>query len=552
MFIKTLFRVTVASSNETYTTALFTQRLFNWILLMTKILNAVIGAPGSGKSQKLIEQIPTITTNTMVIYAVPTNDLADEIAERIKVQTNTEPCVINGKRLKNTNVTRALNTHLAKTNYSIIITTHEAVRRSDPKLYAHKVLIIDELPSTLSTVAAMIDDVEYSRIQQYTELCEPTGKLKIKNKHRTIIQDQVTKYDTNQQTTNLNRSSTLSKFEYQVFRALLDNQLVVVTGKNKNRTIVIANENKLYEHFNSAKEVYIIAANIIGGEFEVMAKLNGFSLITSQFSPKRFAYSNNINIFVMAHETWTKSKSLDDMNGNRNEIHLGLPRHQQIDEVLHNALTHISSRTTDKPLVFANKWAKLEAHDHRIKLCNLDMRGINRLSDHTNAILLFSGQPGPRDKTALQAIADTYGVNQSGLTDAWIMTKKLETSLQAITRTAIREHDNKRETNFYVQDYEVAKYLKQTYMPNAVIDFSLALYFPKREDKRRIDKPLEDAAYSAFIDGISTKIKPSQIIKNMKALGIPQATAYRLRNQFLERCNSTNPNYQPNSSLSHP
>ena len=80
MFIKTLFRVTVASSNETYTTALYTQRLFNWILLMTKILNAVIGAPGSGKSQKLIEQIPSITTNTMVIYAVPTNDLADEIA----------------------------------------------------------------------------------------------------------------------------------------------------------------------------------------------------------------------------------------------------------------------------------------------------------------------------------------------------------------------------------------------------------------------------------------------------------------------------------------
>ncbi|MEG3035881.1 MAG: hypothetical protein RR877_10410, partial [Aurantimicrobium sp.] len=149
-----------------------------------------------------------------------------------------------------------------------------------------------------------------------------------------------------------------------------------------------------------------------------------------------------------------------------------------IDEILRAVLR----RTTGTPLLFSNSWASFRWLTRgAVHRCSIDSRGLNEYQGETDAILLFGGNPSPSDQLALEFLATKYGRE---FRQGFIVTRFLEPSLQAATRTAVRDRSNTKPIQLFVQDGRVAEYLVSTYMPHAVIDWSLSEICPVGEDRR--------------------------------------------------------------------
>ncbi|MCY1300361.1 hypothetical protein D9M70_499230 [compost metagenome] len=100
--------------------------------------------------------------------------------------------------------------------------------------------------------------------------------------------------------------------------------------------------------------------------------------------------------------------------------------------------------------------------------------------------MLFGGNPSPSDSRGLEYLNAQY---EQDFEAAFITTRLLEPSLQAVTRTALRRSDNISPIRLFVQDERVARYLVETYLPDAVIDWSLSEVIPVKPDGRKKQHP---------------------------------------------------------------
>jgi hypothetical protein len=150
--------------------------------------------------------------------------------------------------------------------------------------------------------------------------------------------------------------------------------------------------------------------------------------------------------------------------------------------VIDDIQKEILQRTIGTPLLFSNNWASFRWLPRgAVHRCSIDSRGLNDYQGETDAILLFDGNPSPSDQLALEFLAEKY---DRDFRLGFIVTRFLEPSLQAATRTAVRDRSNIKPIQLFVQDGRVAEYLVSTYMPHAVIDWSLSEICPVGEDRR--------------------------------------------------------------------
>ena len=232
-----------------------------------------------------------------------------------------------------------------------------------------------------------------------------------------------------------------------------------------------------------AEEVHVLAANIKGSLFDIFSKIHGFAQKKSRFTPDFEGYSCPITIYpiVQKNKIYTKSLALKSMTGLDCQNHKGLRDGQAIDVMMKNALL----KTSGKPLLFKNGWAEFDwLLPETITICSVDSRGLNQYMAETCAILLFGGNPSPSDKLALDYLSTKYSRD---FTQAFITTRLLEPSLQAVTRTAIRDRENTKPVKLFVQDERVANYLISTHLQKAVIDWSLSENTPEFQDRRTIE-----------------------------------------------------------------
>ncbi|WP_134163363.1 DEAD/DEAH box helicase family protein [Pseudomonas citronellolis] len=455
---------------------------------MNKIIFTAVAAPGAGKTQALIEQLRNlIISGEKIVIALPTLDLSSDIFSRMKSHGIT-PKVINSNDCARY-ATHAINGTLRCGNESVMIITHEGLRRCDHKLLRNYILVIDEVPDVFEIHHILnLSHLEAKQINSVTE--ERDGKLHIKNGLKTEISARVKTYQMAEK--NNSTSTMLSKNEYKILETLL-NQGIVHTdtykrkdnGKTAYNFHTIGNK-EVFKHIDSAKEAHILCANIEGGIFDLFAKKNGYRFKESRFTPGSYNYQCDITIYPMLNEPWSKGKVLRDNTGERHEEHLGL-NNQLIDSVF---ATAINNSPTESFIAVQNNWGKFSKEyipaDHRpeIEFLRFDCRGLNTHDKKTAAIILLTGDPSPNDKKSFRVLADEHGLDIKELMKAWTITKKLEAALQAVTRTAIRVRENTKAVHFYVQDMSVAKYFINTYMPNAKIDNSLALPIPQKQDNR--------------------------------------------------------------------
>ncbi|NRH29222.1 hypothetical protein [Pseudomonas sp. MS19] len=504
---------------------------------MTKIIHKAIAAPGAGKTQTLINTLPEyIKRGEKIILALPTLKLSDDIVQRMH-QAGLMPKIVNSEQCAKESVTKALGKLLWSGCENLIISTHEGIQLADPKLLRGYILVIDEVPEVLELNHYTLSEPEAQRIIDNTT--SHGRHLKIKNGQITAIKNRVYTYKA--ALTNQKLGSTLSPLESKVYTTILNGNLAYMNkvkpqdGSESKYNIHTVVEKNLFEHIENAKETHILAANIDGGLFDLFAKKRGYEYKKSQLTPCEFNYTCNIHIYPLIKGRWSKTKALEDSAGNSHQSHIGLYNHQNIDKALAAAMWDCPLK---KPLIFLNSWHNFDLnHDYPksdAKVCQIDSRGLNNYMDSTAAILLFGGLPSPHDRESLKRIGEQHGIDLKSLIDAWLVKNKLEASLQAATRTAIRNPENTTPVSLYVQDSEVAAYLKNTYMRNAVIDDRLALTPAEKEDGRSNLTAHQKAEIKDFIQKIARmRVKRSAVNKHiMVTWGASETTARRWTKDF--------------------
>ena len=471
---------------------------------MIKSIYAAVAAPGAGKTKALITKLPElISLGERVIIALPTLNLCNDVITEMRSHGLT-PRVINSKNTIGKSAANVINGVLRNKNEDLIIVTHEGLRLSDPTLLHSYILVIDEVPDVFEFQHILnLHKAEAEKV--FAELDSIDGLLYIKAGRMTHIKNRVKTYKAAEKAKSV--TSTLSKAEFQIFNTLTSKGMVHfeevnTTGQSKFNFFTIE-EKSIFKHIQKAKETHILAANIRGGLFDCFAKLHGYQLKKSKFTPNYFEYSCPITIYPMLSQSWSKTKVLTDDSGKRNDKHLGQSSTQLIDKIFANA---ISNSPNEKFIAIQNSWGNFDkiyiAGNKNIDISfpDFDCRGLNTLQDKTAAILLFSGKPSPNDKKSLRLLAKKHGMDINELEKSWIVKNKLEASLQAVTRTAIRNRNNTKHIKLYVQDMEVAEYLTNTYMKNATVDTKLAMTPPQRPDRRANNTQAQEEAMYKFIE----------------------------------------------------
>lgn len=454
-------------------------------LARKKLIHTAIARPGAGKTETLLANIPTlIGSGKQVVLALPTLVLADDIANRAS-SLNVPFRTIHNR--DGEPVTPKLESALRETRNSLIICTQEAIRRIPHFLLRGWTLVIDELPKVVDYPDYLLKPTELGRVFDYTD--ERDGQLWIKDDLKSEVQQQVI---TNHADSAGKGCSTLGSSAANIFRLLLAEVDVFIDqpqADGKRHIRAVEEFRDWWDIFSSADETHVLAANVSGSEFERFAdKVHGFSFTRSIFTPKPGTYSSTVTIHPLMPkgQIFSKRKMTEPCG------------HQRlIDFILEATLEHAAS----KPLLFANKWAELKEADGAQHVAK-DCRGLNSYDKATDAILLFGGNPSPSEKKGLEYLKMRYGHDFEA---AFITSRLLEPSLQAVTRTALRRSDNTHPIQLYVQDGRVAQYLVETYLPDALVDWSLSETMPIKPDGRRKKHPQHEQVMSLLSENVAIK-----------------------------------------------
>ncbi|MFP6860773.1 DEAD/DEAH box helicase family protein [Pseudomonas sp.] len=126
----------------------------------SKKIHIAEALPGSGKSTKFIEMIPSLIVKSKLLYAMPTNALIKELALDIQVRAGINPLVVTSETTDH--VVSRLENVLASNTSPLVMVTHEALRRVDPRLLDGWELVMDEVPSVSDCKGYLFDSVSYA------------------------------------------------------------------------------------------------------------------------------------------------------------------------------------------------------------------------------------------------------------------------------------------------------------------------------------------------------------------------------------------------------
>ena len=457
-----------------------------------KVIHTAVSAPGAGKTQALISQIShLLSAGRSIVIALPTLNLTDSFVSRLP--SGISCCVIN--RSTCDHVGSELMTALKRKTSHLIITTHQSIFAVRADMLKGWMLVVDELPSVVDFPAFPFEPSELAQL--LVNAVELDGRLHIREDCADAIATSFATF--NAVSAGAERTSMLSKDGARIFECLKDGHPVFIDSATPsgNRYVRSVVESSCWDAFAAAEEVHVLAASVIGSQFDDFAQVHEFTYARSEFTPAFDGYTSAVTIYPVMPEGRKFSKTTMTMVAHEGST---MDQHKQgqalvIDEVLKIVLP----RASGTPLLFSNNWAVFRwlprGDVHR---CSIDSRGLNEYQAETDAILLFGGNPSPSDQLALEFLATKYG---RVFLQGFIITRLLEPSLQAATRTAVRDRSNTKPIQLFVQDGRVADYLIKTYMPHAIVDWSLSGIIPVQKDGRKTEDPRKCKVYDLFEQG---------------------------------------------------
>lgn len=467
-----------------------------------KVIHTAVSAPGAGKTQALITQIPSLlSAGRSIVLALPTLGLTDSFVSRLP--SGLPYRIINSTTCDH--VGSELETALRNKESHLIITTHQSIFAVRPDVLGGWALVIDELPPVADFPAFPFEPSELDQL--LVNAVEQDGRLYIREGCAGAIETSLATFKA--VSAGAERTSMLSKEGARIYECLKDGHPVFIDSEihNGNRYVRSVVESNCWATFAAAEQVHVLAASVIGSQFDDFAQVHGVTYARSDFTPAFDGYTSVVTIYPVMPKGRNYSKSAVIMTAHdcssMNEQKQG--ESLVIDEILRAVLR----QTTGTPLLFSNSWASfrwLTRGD--VYRCSIDSRGLNGYQGETDAILLFGGNPSPSDQLALEFLTTKYGRE---FRQGFIITRFLEPSLQAATRTAVRDRCNTKPIQLFVQDGRVADYLVSTYIPHAVVDWSLSEVIPVAQDRRMIEDPRRRQAYDLFAQSTKKNAEISSI-----------------------------------------
>lgn len=472
--------------------------------MTNKIINIAIAMPGTGKTKAALAEIPgMLNLGKKVLYVAPTFALADQVFDDInKVSKYIQPIKIDSRN--GVSAEAMLNKMLnPKENKYLIICQHASFQKCSTTHLGSWTVIIDELPMPINLRHATFDNTQLKRLELVENI---DGQMKAKTGMQELIKTEVKTFNKANGTNNNRIDSTLAKPTHIIYEAILDDTPVFVDiNKNKNeknhstqddqKTIIrVVEEYGFFERFHAVREVHLLSATLDGSLFDWFARANGFTYEKSYFAPNNVKSCKDVTIYPMlSDDNYCSRGVLDSVDATSDEGH----------KILYSITKLIDSHLGEKQecLMFSYSWGQ-QAHGNKLKQCKIDSRGLNHLSHIHNAFTIFHGNPTPIARRSLEFIAKKYNRSIEELEKAWKFTHKLEMTLQNVFRTSLRNKEIDNPINLYVQDTATAQFLQKTYLPNAIIDESLAKTYKVKKKPGPTPHPKKDLALELLKAGM--------------------------------------------------
>jgi hypothetical protein len=472
-----------------------------------KVIHVAEALPGSGKSTKFIEALPSLIHTNKIVYAMPTNALIKELALTINQKAGISPLVITSDTVEH--VIAHLEKVLAASTQPLVMVTHEALRRVDSRLLEGWELVVDEVPSVSDCKGYQFDSISYlGSLGNYLTInAEKKATLKFEN--IALVENMIKAKD----------SSALSDSALDVLKAMLTPKCSVEveaqTPKGK-RLVRIVKYRDFLPAFSNANSVHILANNVKDTLLGIHATYQGWQFEPSIFTPEFDGYGKRVELHPFLTTKYSKTQSMMQRNGKPADTW---------DEGVQLAdwLRCITAMVGDeKGLAFAHQWMQYNFSESITKL-PIDSRGINGYQDRHIAICLQHGNVSPDDALSFHTLGDMLGVPVTEVRKAIEFERFYESTLQAVARTSLRDRSSTEPVTLFVQSMEMAEYLKEKLGRLASINTELAMSpWEKQESEKKKAKAQQHAEVISLL--IETGMSRQHIAKE---LGIPYPTVKR-------------------------
>lgn len=449
-----------------------------------KIINVAEALPGSGKSTKFIEALPSLIHTCKTLYAMPTNALIKELALTIKIKAGVSPLIITSDTVEH--VTAHLEKVLAANTQPLVMVTHEALRRVDPRLLEGWDLVVDEVPSISDCKGYQFDSISYlGSLGNYLAV-DSTKKAVLKLENIALIENMIKSKD----------SSALSNSALDVLKAMLTPKCSVeveaLTNKGK-RLVRIVRYRDFLPAFSNANSVHILANNVQNTLLGIHATYQGWQFEPSIFTPEFDGYGKRVELHPFLTTKYSKTQSMMQRNGKTASA--------WDDGVqLADWLRCITAMVGDeKGLAFAHQWMQYNFSENITKL-PIDSRGINGYQDRHIAICLQHGNVSTDDALSFHTLGEMLGVPVAEVRKAIEFERFYESTLQAVARTSLRDRSSTEPVTLFVQSMDMAVYLQEKLGRLAIINTDLAMtpWEKQASDKKKAKAAIQAEAIVMF------------------------------------------------------
>lgn len=440
--------------------------------------------PGSGKSTKFIEALPTLIHTSKIVYAMPTNALIRELERNIKINAGISPIVITSETVDH--VTIHLEKVLAANSQPLIMVTHEALRRVDPRLLEGWELVVDEVPSVCDCKTHPFDSTSYlGSLANYLTI-GPDKKASLNPEHIALVETMIKAKDT----------SALSKPALEVLQAMLTPKCSVeieAQSTKGKRLVRIVSYRDFLPAFSYANSVHVLANNVQDTLLGVHAKYQGWEFEPSEFTPVFDGYGKRVELHPFLTGRYSKTQSMMQRNGDSAEA---WDDGVQLAAWLRGVIAMIGD---EESLAFMHEWVKFK-FDANVTPLPIDSRGINDYQDRRIAICLQHGNVSPDIALSLHTLSEMLGVPVAEIRKAIEFERFYESTLQAIARTSLRDRNNLEPVTLFVQNMDMAKYLQGMLGRLAMINTELLMtpWEKQQSDKKKAKAVTQAEAVHLF------------------------------------------------------
>ncbi|QHJ78896.1 MAG: hypothetical protein [Caudoviricetes sp.] len=413
--------------------------------MKAQILKAV---PAAGKTKAILENI--LKTGEKSIVASISRQLSRQSYDYYQNLGGTS-CIIDSDHLSSeSNVRTAIEKGIQQND--VIFITHSALLQfEDYESMKDFHLYIDEVPEMIS-----LESFSFTHNSNCVlDYCESIGDelnkqygLKLIESHRNRVEQMA--LDGQKDLDNVSKSL------FPLYKALLQELPVNVTRTDQGLRCYFVNDLTV-QKWSEFKSVTIACANF--EETLTGVVLKHFADWKFEKSPlhenllfQEYKNTNRVDIHVLCEQSW--SRYLGDQEVDGKSVY-NMMQDVVLEEVKNDPFIYTKNSYRTR----MQKGTEIPYNPH----------GLNMYKKHQTVAALFCYNPLPWQIPLLKGLAESQGLDENILIQAFITSKYLEPVFQLCLRSDIRNYESDKKVRLFVPDMRCVDYLADNYLKDANI-----------------------------------------------------------------------------------